>query len=76
MKKGYYRPLTFHEWCISTGCDMKPDNRSEYRKIREIIREGRRHKIRRASTGDSSPNADVVAPPPHRLPSKKDVPGG
>lgn len=49
-KRGYYRPLTFKEWCHSTSFTViGPDTRSEFRKIRELIREGRWPAPRRAT---------------------------
>lgn len=52
--KGYYRPLTFKEWCHSTSFSVVgADTRSEFRKIREIIREGRWPKTRRAVRASS-----------------------
>jgi len=39
--KYYPRPQTFKEWCHMSSCGAtSPDSRSEFRKIRELIREG------------------------------------
>ena len=38
----YSRPQTFREWSNMATCGLTPpDNRSEFRKIRELLREGK-----------------------------------